>query len=61
MKIYMVVFVGVLIILFAVVSFFAIGAQNQDWGSVVIGGAVGCMVAIGLRAMKKKGLPEKKS
>ena len=46
MKIYVVVFFGVLIILFAVFCFFAIGAQNQEWGSVAIGAVVGCLFAL---------------
>jgi uncharacterized membrane protein YbhN (UPF0104 family) len=61
MKIYVVVFFGVLIILFTVVCFFVIGAQNQEWGSVAIGGVVGCLIALLLRAVKKKGLANKRS
>jgi nitrate reductase gamma subunit len=59
-KIYVVIFVGVLIILFAVFSLFAVGAQNEQWGSVLIGAAIGCMLAIGFRVMKKKRLANKK-
>jgi len=60
LKIYIVIFVGVLIILFAIFSLFAIGSQNEQWGSVLIGAAVGCMLAIGFRVMKKKRLQGKK-
>ncbi len=56
----MVIFVGVLIILFAIFSLFAVGAQNEQWGSVLIGAAIGCMLAIGFRVMKKKRLANKK-
>lgn len=61
LKIYVVIFVGVLIILFAAFSLFAVGAQNQQWGSVLIGAAIGCLLAIGFRVMKKKRLQNKKS
>jgi uncharacterized membrane protein len=59
-KIYVVVFVGVVIILFAIFSLFAVGTQNEQWGSVLIGAVIGCMLAIGFRIMKKKRLAGKK-
>ena len=59
-KIYVVIFAGVLIILFAVFSLFAVGAQNEQWGSVLIGAVIGCLLAIGFRVMKKKRLANKK-
>ena len=61
LKIYVVIFVGVLIILFAIFSLFAVGAENEQWGSVLIGAVVGCILAIGFRAMKKKRLANKKA
>ncbi|MBB5396522.1 MULTISPECIES: hypothetical protein [unclassified Mucilaginibacter] len=59
-KIFVVVFAGVLIILFAIFSLYAVGAQNQQWKNVLIGAAIGCVLAIGFRAMKKKRLDGKK-
>ena len=61
LKIYVVIFAGVLIILFAIFSLFAVGAENEQWGSVLIGAVVGCILAIGFRAMKKKRLANKKA
>ncbi|MES2062985.1 MAG: hypothetical protein V4456_13750 [Bacteroidota bacterium] len=59
-KIYVVIFAGVLIILFAVFSLFAVGSQSQEWGKVLIGAALGGALAIGFRVMKKKRLAGKK-
>ncbi|RYU85891.1 hypothetical protein EWM62_18820 [Mucilaginibacter terrigena] len=59
-KIYLVVFVGVLIILFAIFSLFVVGTQSEQWGNVLIGAVIGCMLAIGFRIMKKKRLAGKK-
>ncbi|MFD0765955.1 hypothetical protein ACFQZI_13920 [Mucilaginibacter lutimaris] len=59
LKIYIVIFVGVLIIVFAIFSLFAVGAQNEQWVSVLIGAAIGCVLAIGFRVMKKKRLQNK--
>ena len=59
-KIYLVIFVGVLIILFAMYSLYAVGTQGEQWGSVLLGAAVGCMLAIGFRVMKKKRIEGKK-
>ncbi|MCO5937188.1 hypothetical protein NAF17_16705 [Mucilaginibacter sp. RB4R14] len=61
LKIYIVIFAGVVIVLFAIFSLFFVSAENEQWGSVLIGAVVGCLLAIGFRKMKKKRLAEKKS
>ncbi|WP_454803443.1 hypothetical protein [Mucilaginibacter phyllosphaerae] len=60
-KIYLVIFAGVLIILFAIFSFFAVGTNSEQWGSLCLGAALGCLMAVGFRISKKKRLANKKT
>lgn len=60
-KIFLVIFVGVLIMLFGMFALYALGAHDEQWNSVIIGAVVGVLMAVGFRFMKKKRLQNKQS
>ncbi|MDB5128595.1 hypothetical protein [Mucilaginibacter sp.] len=53
-KVYLLIFAGIIAISLAVFSLLTVNPNNESWSSLALGAVVGCILAFGLRFLKKK-------